>query len=307
MNDEQVNEAIEGIERALLAEDPAYAHRVNSARRREAVHVVVSVRPAGCRRGAADGWIRDERLPAVVDRGRRPAHRCVDRRSSPARRAIAPVTFPLGWTSCSTRRPGAPTLRTEDFTVRFGGQLGLFDVTVAFPDRAVTSVIGPSGSGKSTLLRGCNRLVEFVEGATVEGTVWLGDQDVYGPGVDPTTVRREIGIVFEKPNPFGKSVFDNVAYGPRTRGMRRDLEPVVEQALVDAGLWDEVRDDLHEPGPDLVARPAAAAVPRPGIGRTAVGAAARRAVLGARPRGHAARRGTSAPARRTPHDRPRHP
>ena len=138
-------------------------------------------------------------------------------------------------------------MRTEDFTVRFGGQLGLFDVTVAFPDRAVTAVIGPSGSGKSTLLRGCNRLVEFVEGATVEGTVWLGDQDVYGPGVDPTTVRREIGIVFEKPNPFGKSVFDNVAYGPRTRGMRRDLEPVVEQALAEAGLWDEVRDDLTRP------------------------------------------------------------
>ena len=138
-------------------------------------------------------------------------------------------------------------MRTEDFTVRFGGQLGLFDVTVAFPDRAVTAVIGPSGSGKSTLLRGCNRLVEFVEGATVEGTVWLGDQDVYGPGVDPTTVRREIGIVFEKPNPFGKSVFDNVAYGPRTRGMRRDLEPVVEQALTEAGLWDEVRDDLTRP------------------------------------------------------------
>ena len=138
-------------------------------------------------------------------------------------------------------------MRTEDFTVRFGGQLALFDVTVAFPDRAVTAVIGPSGSGKSTLLRGCNRLVEFVEGATVEGTVWLGDQDVYGAGVDPTTVRREIGIVFEKPNPFGKSVFDNVAYGPRTRGMRRDLEPIVEQALTEAGLWDEVRDDLTRP------------------------------------------------------------
>jgi phosphate transport system ATP-binding protein len=143
------------------------------------------------------------------------------------------------------------SLRTEDFTIRYGGQLGLFDVTVAFPDRAITAVIGPSGSGKSTLLRGCNRLVEFVEGATVEGTVWLGEEDVYGPGVDATTVRRAMGIVFEKPNPFGRSVFDNVAYGPRTRGVRRDLAPLVEQALLEAGLWEEVRDDLRRPALEL--------------------------------------------------------
>lgn len=142
-------------------------------------------------------------------------------------------------------------LRTEDLTVRYRGRLGLFDVTVAFPDRAVTAVVGPSGSGKSTLLRGCNRLVELVEGATVEGTVWLGAQDVYGPKADPATVRRVIGIVSEQPNPFAKSVFDNVAYGPRTRGVRRDIEPLVEQALVEAGLWDEVRDDLRRPALQL--------------------------------------------------------
>ncbi len=142
-------------------------------------------------------------------------------------------------------------LRTEDLTVRFGGRLGLFDVTVAFADRAVTAVIGPSGSGKSTLLRACNRLVELVDGAEVEGTVWLGEQDVYGPSVDPATVRRVIGIVFEQPNPFAKSVFDNVAYGPRAQGMRRDLEPLVEQALIEAGLWDEVRDNLGRPALQL--------------------------------------------------------
>ena len=139
------------------------------------------------------------------------------------------------------------TLRTDDLTVRYGGRLVLFDVTVAFPDQAVTALIGPAGSGKSTLLRACNRLVELVDGATVEGTVWLGDQDVYGSGVDATALRRVIGIVFDRANPFPRSVFDNVAYALRTQGIRRDLEPLVEAALVEAGLWDEVRDDLHRP------------------------------------------------------------
>ena len=142
-------------------------------------------------------------------------------------------------------------LRTEDLTVRYGGRLALFDVTVAFVERAVTAVTGPSGSGKSTLLRGCNRLVELVDGATVEGTVWLGEQEVYGPGVDPASVRQAIGMVFEHPNPFARSIFDNVAYGLRAQGMRRDLEPLVEQALIDAGLWDEVRDDLRRPAMEL--------------------------------------------------------
>ena len=142
-------------------------------------------------------------------------------------------------------------LRTEDLTVRYGGRLALFDVTATFADHAVTAVTGPSGSGKSTMLRGCNRLVELVDGATVDGTVWLGEQDVYGPRVDPASVRQAIGMVFEQPNPFARSIFDNVAYGLRAHGMRTDLEPLVEQALIEAGLWDEVRDHLRRPAMEL--------------------------------------------------------
>ena len=142
-------------------------------------------------------------------------------------------------------------LRTEDLTVHYGGRLALFDVTVSFVDRAVTAITGPSGSGKSTLLRACNRLVELVDGATVEGAVWLGDQEVYGPRVDPASVRQAIGMVVEQPNPFARSIFDNVAYGLRAQGKRRDLEPLVEQALIDAGLWDEVGDDLRRPAMEL--------------------------------------------------------
>ena len=123
-------------------------------------------------------------------------------------------------------------------------------MTVAFPHRAVTAVIGPAGAGKSTLLRACNRLVELVEGATVEGSVWLGDHDVYD-GIDPVAVRRAIGIVSELANPFPRSVFDNVAYPLRQRGLRGDVTALVEQAIIDAGLWDEVRDDLGRPALQL--------------------------------------------------------
>jgi phosphate transport system ATP-binding protein len=136
-------------------------------------------------------------------------------------------------------------LRTEDLTVFYGDRLGLFDVSLAVPERHVTAIIGPSGSGKSSLLRCCNRMVELTVGARVEGSVWLHGEDIYAPGVDAVAVRRIVGMVFEKPNPFPKSVFENVAFGPRAHGVGDDLDTVVERALVQAGLWDEVRDRLR--------------------------------------------------------------
>jgi phosphate transport system ATP-binding protein len=123
--------------------------------------------------------------------------------------------------------------------------IGGVDLDVARNE--ITALIGPSGCGKSTLLRSLNRMNDLIAGARVEGTINYHGVALYGPGVDPVEVRRRIGMVFQKPNPFPKSIFDNVAYGPRLLGTRRksDLEAVVEQSLTKAALWDEVKDRLR--------------------------------------------------------------
>ena len=110
--------------------------------------------------------------------------------------------------------------------------------------RKVTALIGPSGCGKSTFLRTFNRMNDLIAGATVSGRLAFHGHDLYGPGVDPIEVRRRIGMVFQKPNPFPKSIFDNVAFGPRINGQRKGLDEVVERALRHAALWDEVKDKL---------------------------------------------------------------
>jgi phosphate transport system ATP-binding protein len=122
--------------------------------------------------------------------------------------------------------------------------IGGVDLDVARNE--ITALIGPSGCGKSTLLRSLNRMNDLIPGARVEGTLNYHGVPLYGPGVDPVEVRRRIGMVFQKPNPFPKSIFDNVAYGPRLLGTKRkaDLEAVVEQSLTKAALWDEVKDRL---------------------------------------------------------------
>jgi phosphate transport system ATP-binding protein len=122
--------------------------------------------------------------------------------------------------------------------------IGGVDLDVARHE--ITALIGPSGCGKSTLLRSLNRMNDLIAGARVEGTINYHGVPLYGPGVDPVEVRRRIGMVFQKPNPFPKSIFDNVAYGPRLLGTKRksDLEAVVEQSLTKAALWDEVKDRL---------------------------------------------------------------
>jgi phosphate transport system ATP-binding protein len=123
-------------------------------------------------------------------------------------------------------------------------------VNLAVRSQTITAIIGPSGCGKSTLLRALNRMNDLVVGSRAEGQVYLDDQPLYAPGTDVVEVRRRIGMVFQRPNPFPKSIYDNVAYGPRLYGIRRksDLNEIVERSLRQAALWDEVKDKLEQSG-----------------------------------------------------------
>ncbi len=136
----------------------------------------------------------------------------------------------------------------EDVSVRYSGKLAVKDVNVSFGTNQITALIGASGCGKSTLLRCLNRMNDLIPGATVEGKVNYRGQDLYGSSVDPVQVRKRIGMVFQKPNPFPKSIYDNVAFGPRVLGMDKkgSLDERVENALTRASLWDEVKDRLDE-------------------------------------------------------------
>jgi phosphate transport system ATP-binding protein len=131
-------------------------------------------------------------------------------------------------------------------TVRYGANAALADVTMDVRKHFVTAFIGPSGCGKSTFIRCLNRMNDLIPGASVEGRVLYHGRDLYGQGVDAVEVRRRIGMVFQKPNPFPKSIHDNVAFGPKVLGMKDGLEERVERALRQAALWDEVKDRLKE-------------------------------------------------------------
>jgi phosphate transport system ATP-binding protein len=156
---------------------------------------------------------------------------------------------------------GAPTVTSElptkmathDLVVRYGETLALDRVTVALLERRVTALIGPSGCGKSTFLRCLNRMNDTIRGVQISGRVLLGDEDVYGPHVDPVSLRRRVGMVFQKSNPFPKSIFDNVAFAPRIHGVRDPvaLREIVEQSLRQAALWDEVADRLDRSALEL--------------------------------------------------------
>jgi phosphate transport system ATP-binding protein len=137
-------------------------------------------------------------------------------------------------------------LRLEDVTVSYSGVPAVCEVTMDVHSRHVTALIGPSGCGKTTLLRSLNRMNDLVSGARVDGRISYHGHDLYGPDVDPVELRRRIGMVFQRPNPFPKSVFDNVAFGLRLHGMRDGLDDRVEQALRRAALWDEVKDRLKK-------------------------------------------------------------
>jgi phosphate transport system ATP-binding protein len=147
--------------------------------------------------------------------------------------------------------PGA--LRADRFSFWYGKTQALHDVSLTVASKAVTALIGPSGCGKSTFLRSLNRLQELLPDTRHRGDITLDGASIFAPGVDPVALRRRIGMVFQKPNPFPKSVFDNVAYGPRVGGTARDadLPAIVEDALRRAALWDEVKDRLDTPGTSL--------------------------------------------------------
>lgn len=138
-------------------------------------------------------------------------------------------------------------IRCEDVNVFYGDFRAVTGVNLDFGKNEITALIGPSGCGKSTLLRSLNRMNDLVIGARVEGQVLFQDEDIYGKGVDPIEVRRRIGMVFQKPNPFPKSIYDNIAYGPRVTGMKVDsMDDLVEESLTRAALWGEVKDKLKQ-------------------------------------------------------------
>jgi phosphate transport system ATP-binding protein len=141
---------------------------------------------------------------------------------------------------------GAATVfRLDDLSVRYDDKPAVKHVSMDIHEKEITALIGPSGCGKSTLIRCLNRMNDLIPSATVEGHCYYHDQDLYAPEVDPVEVRKRIGMVFQKPNPFPKSIFDNVAFGPRVLGLP-DVKGRVERALHSAALWDEVKDRLDE-------------------------------------------------------------
>ncbi len=145
-------------------------------------------------------------------------------------------------------------ISARDLNVFFKSQQALSGISLDIPERQVTSLIGATGSGKSTFLRAINRLNDIVPGCRVTGELVLEGRDIYGPDVDVVELRARVGMVFPKPNPFPKSIFENVAYGPRIHGMARDrteLEEITVDALRRAGLWDEVKDRLGDRGSSL--------------------------------------------------------
>jgi phosphate transport system ATP-binding protein len=146
--------------------------------------------------------------------------------------------------------PVQPILQAKDLHVRYGDRPALRGITLDIPPQRITAIIGPSGCGKSTLVRALNRMNDLIPGVHTTGAVLFGGQDIYAPDVDPVEIRVRIGMVFQKPNPFPKSIYENVAFGIRlhNRLSRRELDERVEQALRHAALWDEVRDLLYTKG-----------------------------------------------------------
>ncbi len=144
-------------------------------------------------------------------------------------------------------------IRVKDLDFYYGNVQVLFDITMDIPPRQVTALIGPSGCGKSTFLRALNRMNDIIDGARAEGEVWIDGENIYSHATDIVALRKKVGMVFQKSNPFPKSIFDNVAYGPRIHGIknRQKLDELVEKSLVRAALWDEVKDRPNKNAMDL--------------------------------------------------------
>lgn len=142
-------------------------------------------------------------------------------------------------------------MRTQDLSLFYGDFQAVKSATLSIYPQTVTAVIGPSGCGKSSYLRCFNRMNDFTPGTRITGEVWLHGQNIYDPKIDPVALRRQIGMVFQKPNPFPKSIYQNVAWGPKINGLAGDMDQRVEKALVKSALWDEVKDKLGQSGLSL--------------------------------------------------------
>ena len=139
-------------------------------------------------------------------------------------------------------------ITAKDLCLWYGATQALKNINIEIPERSITTLIGPSGCGKSTFLKTLNRMNDLIPTVRIEGTVTYGGQDIFAPNVDVNDLRKEIGMVFQKPNPFPMSIYDNIAYGPRTHGIKNKvrLDDIVEEALQGAAIWDEVKDRLKK-------------------------------------------------------------
>ncbi|MFI4910376.1 MAG: phosphate ABC transporter ATP-binding protein PstB [Sedimentisphaeraceae bacterium JB056] len=141
-----------------------------------------------------------------------------------------------------------PVIQAKDFTFYYGSKKGVMNIDIDIYPCKVTSIIGPSGCGKSTFLRSINRMNDLIPGCRTEGLLMVNGQDIYDKRINLVNLRRQVGMVFQKPNPFAKSIYDNIAYGPRLQGTKSRilLDDLVESSLRSAALWDEVKDDLNK-------------------------------------------------------------
>ena len=168
--------------------------------------------------------------------------------------AGAPAAVPAATDDAGTEAPAPIRMRARDVNVFYADKQALFDVDIDLAQNKVTALIGPSGCGKSTFIRCLNRMNDIIDICRVTGSITLDDRDIYGRDIDVVQLRARVGMVFQKPNPFPKSIYENVAYGPRIHGLARkgrELDDVVEHSLRRAGLFDEVSDRLHQPGTSL--------------------------------------------------------
>ena len=159
---------------------------------------------------------------------------------------VVSVSMPFRASEVPAVDAAGSVFEIRDLAVRYSGVPAIEGLGFDIPEHRITALIGPSGCGKSTFLRCLNRMNDLVPGAKVSGDVRYHGEDLYGARVDAVEVRRRIGMVFQKPNPFPKSIYDNIAFGPRVTGRRSGIDDVVEQALVRAALWDEVKDKLKK-------------------------------------------------------------
>jgi phosphate transport system ATP-binding protein len=167
----------------------------------------------------------------------------IERVEAVAEPSVAPASDPA-----TSPAIDAPVLVAESLSLWYGSSRALQGISMRIPDKKITAFIGPSGCGKSTLLRCFNRMNDLVDGVRIEGTIRFDGDDIHDPQLDVNALRSRIGMVFQKSNPFPKSIYENVAYGCRIQGInrKRDLDPIVERSLRGAALWDEAKDRLHE-------------------------------------------------------------